>query len=199
MQSVFGGTELGDIDIRRVLDRARSLIFRRYATIVLVSALLIVPAPAFHSGFLFPLALLGIGGLLYTLRTLPRSLLWVGTCKRVLAAYPLVPRSPMIEQQRMTGAGGWKMVVLLGREGIDLSPEMAATEALGRRREIPKEGAEVWFAGDDIFGGVILQPDSDELFLAEPREWEELNIAREAAGRARLATAKQARLRGGRK
>jgi hypothetical protein len=91
------------------------------------------------------------------------------------------------------------MVVMLGRKGVDASPEMVATEALGRRREIPKDGIEAWFAGDDIFGGVILLPGTDELLLAEPREWDELALDREGAGQARLEKAKRAGLRGGRK
>ncbi|WP_329117061.1 hypothetical protein [Streptomyces sp. NBC_01465] len=196
---IDGEAVVSGVDVQRALKRSRALVFRRFATIVLVSLLLVVPAPLFHSGFLFPLSFLGICGLIYTFKILPRSLIWLGTCKRVLAAYPSVPRSPMAGQQRMTSSKGWKMVVLLGREGVDRSPEMAATAVLGQRREIPAEGAEAWFAGDDLFGGVILLPGTDELLLAEPREWDELAPAREAAGRARRETAKQAGLRGGRK
>ncbi|GAA1850000.1 hypothetical protein [Actinomadura bangladeshensis] len=71
---------------------------------------------------------------------------------------------------------------------------MSAREPLHSDRW-PKEIARgVWFAGDDVFGGVLLVPDTAELMFMQAESWTVHEKARQQAGAERREKAERAGL-----
>ncbi|MFH0519047.1 hypothetical protein ACHBTE_18000 [Streptomyces sp. M41] len=148
-----------------------------------------------------PMILIGIFGLLGTLRTVPIAVLLTRTCRKALAQYSFDKFCPQIT--KVDGAAATK-----GRpKSMTLSLHTAEGQEtpLMRMDPVPRsapwrnpwpEGIEkgVYVAGDFPFGAVGYVPSSGTFFLMQPDDWEATAHDRKQASPDRATRAKDADL-----
>ncbi|MEU8784747.1 hypothetical protein [Streptomyces sp. NPDC048637] len=119
-------------------------------------------------------------------------------CKKVLHTYPLEYRTRVDRKVGDRNGDEWKYLgtihtIKLSSRGQHGAPRMRAVNATTVRRW-PK-GAEdggAWFAGDPLFGGVMIVPGSNAMMFMQPASWEKSAQERAQADAARIARAQQA-------
>lgn len=165
-------------------------LLKRYAVLVLASIAVMAVPLVTRAMYLIPL--MGVGLLGVSLATLFwfDQLRWVRQCARVLNVYDFEFRTPVY------GLELWRSgqrILVLGYEGLK-SPDMYAREPMGHHRWPERIAEGAWFAGDEVFGGVLLVPWTGELMCMQPLDWDELKPWREDASAERRAKAKRAGL-----
>lgn len=166
-----------------------------YRVLVLRFLLIAVPAIALvvlplvlGARYLGPFIAVGLLALSLGLRFWLPQLGWLWKCARVLKVYEFEFRSPL-QKSNLQGKG--RRSLTLGNDG---SPRMSAREPLHSDRW-PEDIADgVWFAGDDVFGGVLLVPGTGELMVMQPAIWLVHEKARQEAGAERREKAERAGL-----
>jgi hypothetical protein len=122
----------------------------------------------------------------------------LGVCRKVLHTYPLEYRTRVERKVGDRNGDEWKYLgtihtVKLSTRGQHGAPRMRAVNA-STMRKWPK-GAEdggAWFAGDPLFGGVMIVPGSNALLFMQPANWAKFEQERAQADSARIARAQQA-------
>lgn len=176
-------------DHRGAVQHHRSVLVRRYAVLVVLCVSLAASLPVIKSDYLIPLAPLSVMGLLMGTRTWLGQMSWIRRSSRVLDVYSFEFRAPV---QTLNQRSSGKRLLRLGSDA-EKAPKMSAHQVLGNRwPQGITEGA--WFAGDDLFGGVLLVPRSGELLCMQPLNWDELAGARGGASTERLQKAERAGL-----
>lgn len=165
----------------------RSVLRVRFAVLVCACLAAAATVPLTKSDYAVPLAPLSIITLLVGTRYWFEQVRSVGIASRVLDVYEYEFRAP-VEKLNLRSAG--KRSLRLGG-GSEESPRMSAHQPLGAWWP---EGVEdgVWFAGDDVFGGVVLVPGSGELIVVQPLNWDELDSERNRTGDGRRDRARRA-------
>ncbi|SCK33014.1 hypothetical protein [Streptomyces sp. WMMB 322] len=167
----------------------RSVLGKRYGILVLLCLAAAASVPVTKSDYVIPLAPMAILVLFLGTRFWFEQSRSVRLAARVADVYGFEFRAP-VEKLNIRASG--KRSLRLGRpdEG---SPKMSAHQPLGKLWPENIE-AGVWFAGDDVFGGVALVPGSGELMIAQPLHWDELAGERSRAGAERTQKAQRAGL-----
>ncbi|THA24204.1 hypothetical protein E4198_05125 [Streptomyces sp. RKND-216] len=173
----------------------RSALLKRYPVLLAVVAALVAAVVLVQSDYLIPLAPFAMMTLVFGSYTCLGRLVALRRCGRVLEAYPLVLQERVQVLNRASGGRGH--ILRLGR-GDEKSPKL-----LGRQvgRSQPNwtgnlsQGA--WFAGDQLFGGVLLVPGSGGVVWAAPNDGPALLTERQAAAPERRDRAKRAGIGGG--
>jgi hypothetical protein len=163
---------------------------KRYAGLVLVSLALMAVPLVTTSTRLIPLMGVGLLGVMSATVFWFDQLRWVRQCSRVLNVYEFEV-CERVEKVELRSSG--RRFLVLG-SGDRVSPEMSAREPMGHPKWPERIAEGVWFAGDDVFGGVLLVPGTGELMCMQPVDWDELEEWRTEAGAERLAKAKRAGL-----
>lgn len=177
-------------DYRGPLEFHRSLLTKRIAVILLVVAVLVGLVIVTKIDLLFPLLPLSIVSFVVGSWAWREQLRWLGQCARILKVYRFRMRAPV---ETVDQRSGGKRTLRLGA-GPERSPKMFARQPMGQSvwpKRIP-EG--VWFAGDDVFGGVVLVPGTGEMLVLQPLDWQAAQSKRSEAGPERQEMAKQAGL-----
>ena len=176
-------------DHRGVLHHHRSVLRKRYGTLVSVCIAAAALVPVTKSDYSVPLAPFAVVCLLVGTRFWFEQLRSVRLSAGVLDVYTFEFRAP-VQTLDLRAAG--KRSLRLGGEGEEF-PKMSAHQPLGQKW--PEDIADgVWFAGDDVFGGVLMVPGSGELMCVQPLAWDELAGERSRAGAERIEKAKRAGL-----
>lgn len=174
---------------RGAVEHHRSVLWKRYATLVPACLAVAATVPVTKSDYAVPLAPIAVLTLLVGTRYWFEQYRSVRIAARVVDAYDFTFRAP-VEKLSLRGSG--KRSLRMGSADA-ASPKMAAHQPLGKQwPERIEDG--VWFAGDDVFGGVVLVPGSGELMLAQPLNWDELAGERNRAGAERMERAQRAGL-----
>lgn len=171
----------------------RSVLRGRFGILVVACLAVAATLPVTKSDYVVPLAPLSVLSLLVGTRFWFEQVRSVGVASRVLEVYGYEFRAP-VEKLNLRTAGK-RSLRLGGRPGGggEESPRMAAHQPLGALW--PEDIADgVWFAGDDVFGGVVLVPGSGELMVLQPLNWDELAGRRDRAGADRIGRANRAGL-----
>ncbi|MEU8347394.1 hypothetical protein AB0C74_37325 [Spirillospora sp. NPDC048832] len=113
---------------------------------------------------------------------------WVRRCARVLKVYDFEFRAP-VQKSTLRDQGRRSLAL-----GTGDCPRMSAREPLYSGRWPKEIDRGVWFAGDDVFGGVLLVPGTGELMFAQPESWAVHENARQRAGAERRSKAERAGL-----
>jgi hypothetical protein len=140
--------------------------------------------------YLIPLIGVGLFGVVLATIYWFDQLRWVRQCARVLNVYGFEFRTPVY------GLDLWRngrRFLVMGCDGLE-SPEMHAREPMGHPRWPDRIAEGAWFAGDEVFGGVLLVPGTGELMCMQPLDWDEFKPWRDEAGEERQAKAKRAGL-----
>lgn len=163
-------------------------LLKRYAVLVVSSLVLMAVPLVTRATDLIPLMGVGLLGIVLATVFWFDQLRWVRQCARVLSVYSFEFRAPVY------GLELWrhgKRVVVLGYEGLK-SPDMVAREPMGHPRWPDAIADGGWFAGDEVFGGVLLVPGTGELMCMQPLDWDDFEEWRAEAGEERRAQAKRA-------
>lgn len=168
----------------------RSVMLKRLAMIVAVVAALVCLALVTQADLLFPFLPLSLVSFVIGIHFWLEQWRWIGQCDKVLKVYrfQMCNRAEIVDQR-----SGGKRTLRLG-SGAERSPKMFARQPMGQSvwpKRIP-EG--VWFAGDEVFGGVVLVPGTGELLCLQPMDWQALQGKRNEAAPERHQMAKQAGL-----
>ena len=148
-----------------------------------------------------PMILIGIFGLLGSLRTIPIAVLLTRTCRRTLAQYSFDTFCPQIT--KVDGAEATKgrpksMTLTLHSTGERESPlmRMNLVPRRGPWRNPWPEGIEngAYVAGDLPFGAVGYVPSSGTFFLMQPDDWDATADDRKQADPDRVTRAQGADL-----
>lgn len=163
-------------------------LLKRYAALVVSSLVLMAVPLVTRAIYLMPLLVVGLLGI--TLGTVfwLDQLRWVRQCARILHVYPFEFRAPVYGLELLRHG---KRVVVLGYQGLE-SPDMVAREPMGHPRWPDRIADGGWFAGDEVFGGVLLVPGTGELMCMQPLDWDDFKQWRNEAGEERRAQAKRA-------
>jgi hypothetical protein len=168
-------------------------LLKRYLVLVL-SFLAIMALPLITRStwatYLIPLIGVGLFGVVLATIFWFDQLRWVRQCARVLNVYGFEFRTPVY------GLDLWRngrRFLVMGCDGLE-SPEMHAREPMGHPRWPDRIAEGAWFAGDEVFGGVLLVPGTGELMCMQPLDWDEFKPWRDEAGEERQARAKRAGL-----
>jgi hypothetical protein len=180
-------------DFRGAVKYHYAFALKRFVKFFIIFVAMIVPVFVTGINYLALLATVGSIGLATTVMFFCWRLSWTWRCSRVFRRYPLKFRGP-VKKLFLKSSG--EFVLCLGEEGADGSLALSAINLLPRTGwDWPKGIADgVWFAGDDVFGGVALVPNSGELLFMQPRDWKQLSERREHAGEDRIKRARQAGL-----
>lgn len=171
-----------------VVEHHRSVLRKRFGILVLVCVAAAATVPVTKSDYVIPLAPLSILALFVGTRFWFEQLRSVRLASQALDVYGFEFRAP-VEKLNLRSSG--KRSLRLGGGSGGESPKMSAHQPLGQMW--PRDIADgVWFAGDDIFGGVVLVPGSGELMVAQPLNWDEFAAERNRAGAERLERANRA-------
>ncbi|SCK42521.1 hypothetical protein [Streptomyces sp. WMMB 322] len=163
-------------------------LLKRYAVLVVSSLVLMAVPLVTRAASLIPLMGVGLLGIALATVFWFDQLRWVRQCARVLSVYSFEFRAPVY------GLELWrhgKRVVVLGYQGLK-SPDMVAREPMGHPRWPDAIADGGWFAGDEVFGGVLLVPGTGELMCMQPLDWDDFEQWRKEAGEERRAQAKRA-------
>jgi hypothetical protein len=161
---------------------------RRYLLIVVLAAAMVVLPLVLGVRYLGPFIAVGLIALSLGTRFWLPQLGWVLKCARVLKVYDFEFRSP-VQKSNLEAKG--RRSLTLGNGG---SPRMSAREPLFSDRWPAEIAHGVWFAGDDVFGGVLLVPGTGELMFMQPENWAVHEEARQQAGTQRREKAERAGL-----
>ncbi|NEY31216.1 hypothetical protein GTU99_03170 [Streptomyces sp. PRKS01-65] len=145
--------------------------------------------PMEHRGYVLPVALAGLLGLVFTSVLCYARVSLLRSCSRVFRTYPLVFRGPL-EKVRLESR---KLHIRLG-ERVEPSMTMLAKDPLGRPGWPGGMSDGLWFAGDDPFGGAAIVPGTGEVLFMQPRDWAAAAKERQSAGEARAERARGAGL-----
>ncbi|MEU4198683.1 hypothetical protein AB0B79_17810 [Streptomyces sp. NPDC039022] len=117
----------------------------------------------------------------------------LGVCRKVLHTYPLEYRTRLDRKESQWLLLGTVYTVKASQRGVHGAPHMRAVNASTVRRW-PRnaEDCGVWFAGDPIFGGVLIIPDSHDMLFVQPANWKKFEQERAHTDPARVARARQA-------
>ncbi|MFG2894452.1 hypothetical protein [Streptomyces sp. NPDC048248] len=189
-------TELVPPDIERVLQHNSTLLKRDVAKRLAIGVPLLALPSVLHALGATNLVALSIPVGMWVLLFLSIRLangLRMKVCKKVLHTYPLEYRTRVDRKQAEWLLLGTVYTVKLSQRGQHGAPHMRAVNASAVRRW--PEGAEdggAWFAGDPLFGGVMVVPDSHDMLFMQPAKWKKLDQERAEADPARIARAQQA-------
>ncbi|MFZ3597339.1 hypothetical protein [Streptomyces sp. BH104] len=190
-------------DIEHALRRNFMLLARHVVLrLALSAALIALPAVLFSLGvpdsfFLVLPIPFGIWLLLFLLLRVRHG--WrSNVCKKVLRTYPLEYRTRLVRKFGDGSGSEWKYLgtvhtIKLSIRGKQGEPRMRAVNATTVRRW-PK-GAEdggAWFAGDPLFGGVMIVPGSNAMMFMQPADWAKSEEKRAQAEPDRIARAQRA-------
>lgn len=168
-------------------------LLKRYLVLVL-SFLAIMALPLITRStwatYLIPLIGVGLFGVVLATIYWFDQLRWVRQCARVLNVYHFEFRTPVYGLELWRNG---RRFLVMGCEGLE-SPEMHAREPMGHPRWPDRISEGAWFAGDEVFGGVLLVPGTGELMCMQPLDWDEFKPWRDEAGEERRAKAKRAGL-----
>ncbi|MFZ3567768.1 hypothetical protein ACOKM5_12485 [Streptomyces sp. BH097] len=122
----------------------------------------------------------------------------LNVCKKVLHTYPLEHRTRVVRKHGDGTGTEWKYLgtihtIKLSSRGSHGAPRMRAVNATTMRRW--PEGADdggAWFAGDPIFGGVMIVPGAKDMMFMQPANWQKYAQARAQAEPARIERAQRA-------
>lgn len=169
------------------VEHHRSVLRKRLGILVFACLAAAATVPVTKSDYAIPLAPLSILALFVGTRFWFEQARAVRLASRALDVYGFEFRAP-VEKLNLRSSG--KRSLRLGGPGGE-SPKMSAYQPLGQMW--PRDIADgVWFAGDDVFGGVVLVPGSGELMIAQPLNWDELAGERNRAGAERQERAGRA-------
>ncbi|MFF3496758.1 hypothetical protein ACFYWS_36085 [Streptomyces sp. NPDC002795] len=140
--------------------------------------------------YLFPLLPLSMVVALMALGCTGMGLYWTWKCARAVRTFKLAVRP--FHPLNLSGNG--KRSLYLGDIGSGESPIMVGMDPLLHDRWPARREDWVWFAGDDTFGGTVMLPHSGMLIFAQPKDWDEAEPARKAAGPERTQLASRAGL-----
>ncbi|GGY19961.1 hypothetical protein [Streptomyces djakartensis] len=178
-------------DFQGALKHHRTAALKRFAKRAAVFGPMWLQIFVTRTEYLLPIALMGFFGVLVSPLLLFSALWWGRRCSRVFRTYPMVFRGPV---QRISLERNNGFVIRLGG-GSSGSPTMAGRNLSGKGW--PASGsAGVWYAGDDLFGGVGLVPTSGELLFMQPHDWPLTSAERANAPADRVAKAEQAGIKG---
>ncbi|MFG2016605.1 hypothetical protein [Actinomadura geliboluensis] len=161
----------------------------RYLLLIAVPGIAMIALPlALGLRYLGPFIAVGMMALLLGTRFWLPQIGWVRKCARVLKVYDFEFRSPV--QKSSLQSQGRRSLTLGGGD----SPRMSAREPLYSDRWPAEIDRGAWFAGDDVFGGVLLAPGTGELMFLQPENWAVHENARQRAEAERRSKAEQAGL-----
>lgn len=169
----------------------RSSLVKRYLLILAVAALLIAVVVLVKSDYLIPLAPLAVMLFVFGTYGWLGELVTVSQCARALKVYPLSFRAPVKVLNRVRN--GERALRLPGSDGQG-SPKLVGRQLIGDDALSEDLSGGVWFAGDELFGGVLLVPGSGQLVWVRPQDAPALQRERESAAAERKGKAKQAGL-----
>lgn len=122
----------------------------------------------------------------------------LNVCRKVLHTYPLEYRTRVERKRGDRNGDEWKYLgtihtIKLSTRGRHGAPRMRAVNATTVRRwpKGAKDGG-AWFAGDPLFGGVMVVPGSSAMMFMQPANWEKSAQERAQADATRIAQAQQA-------
>ncbi|MFJ9727825.1 hypothetical protein ACIRP3_34230 [Streptomyces sp. NPDC101209] len=148
-----------------------------------------------------PMILIGIFGLLATLRTLAGAVLLTRTSRKTLTQYAFDTYCPRITKVDGAQATRGRPKVMT----LELHSEDGREWPLMRINPLPRRGPwrnpwpvgieeGVFVAGDELFGAVGYVPPSRTFFLMQPEDWETVEQARKVTDPDRVVRAQQAGL-----
>lgn len=184
-------------DRRGVVRHHRAVLFRRYAVLLGVIAALVAAVVGTNSDYAVICAPVAVISFFLATGYCAEQIRSVVHAARVLDVYEFTFRTP-VEKLNLRAAGKRSLRLGGGESGggesdDGRSPKLAAHQPVGKLwPEHIEDG--VWFAGDEIFGGVVMVPGSGELMRVQPLQWDELAGERSRAGADRLAKAERAGL-----
>ncbi|MFC7307376.1 hypothetical protein ACFQVC_24510 [Streptomyces monticola] len=148
-----------------------------------------------------PCILIGIFGLIGSLKSIPVAIVLTKSCRRTLAQYSFdtfCPRITKVAGAEATKGRPKSMTLTLHTADGQESPlmRMNPVPRRGPWRNPWPEGIEngVYIAGDLHFGAVGYVPSSGAFFLMQPDDWEATEPGRKQAGPDRVARAERADL-----
>lgn len=162
--------------------------FKRFAKYMSIFVSMYALAILTQIDYLFPLLVIGLIGSMITTLASWGALTLIFRCWRVLRTYPMEFRRPVEKGEESRGA---RLALRFG-DTDEVHPPLMRAIAVTRPGWPQRMSEGVWFAGDDAFGGVALVPESGELLLMQPREWDLSADARAEAGEERVRKAKRA-------
>ncbi|MFJ9128808.1 hypothetical protein ACIRJS_32375 [Streptomyces sp. NPDC102340] len=143
---------------------------------------------ALGTTYLFPLIPLSIVAAIMALGWTSVGAYWTWKCARAVRTFQPVAR-PF---HPLSLRGNGKRSLRLGDIGSGESPIMAGMDPLLHDNWPAGSEDWVWFAGDDAFGGVVMLPRSGMLIFVQPKDWDETEAERKAAGPERTQQAERA-------
>jgi hypothetical protein len=166
----------------------RSVLLKRYPLILVSTGVLVGLVVLVKSDYLIPLA--PMAALLFVMGTrgLTGELLAANRFARVLKVYRFTHRAPVKVLHR---ARGGKQLFRLGA-GEQESERLIGSQLGGEKDWGRRVGDHVLFAGDDLFGGVLMVPGSGELVFVRSNDGPALQPQRAAAAPERKDMAKRA-------
>ncbi|WP_314176892.1 hypothetical protein [Streptomyces winkii] len=178
-------------DRRGVVLHHRRVLLRRYAVILGVVAALVAAVFVTQSDYAVMAAPMAAIAFFAGTAFCGEQMRSVRFAARVLAEYEFTFRAP-VEKLNLRGSGKRSLRLGGGEIGAEQpSPKLAAHQPLGKLWPKNIEDG-VWFAGDEIFGGVVMVPGSGELMRVQPLAWDELAAERSRAGAERVEKATRA-------
>lgn len=177
-------------DYRGAVKYLHTALAKRYAVLVLLGLTIVAVPLVTGVTYLIPLMGVGLLGVMLATYYWFDQLRWVRQCSRVLDVYSFEVCERVEKVELLSGG---RRFLVLG-SGDRVSPEMLAREPMGHPHWPERIAEGVWFAGDDVFGGVLLVPGTGELMCMQPVDWNELEAWRTAAGAERHEMAKRAGL-----
>lgn len=181
-------------DRRGVVRHHRTVLLRRYGMLLCVVAALVATVFVTQSDYAVMCAPAALIAFLTGTVFCGEQMRSVRYAARVLGVYEFTYRAP-VEKLNLRGSGK-RSLRLGGGEGDDGQsppPELAAHQPLGKLWPKNIEDG-VWFAGDDVFGGVVMVPGSGEMMRVQPLRWDEFGVERSRAGAERQEKAERAGL-----
>ncbi|MFD5425029.1 hypothetical protein [Streptomyces sp. NPDC127084] len=166
----------------------RSVLRKRYALLLALVAVVVALFVLTRSDYLIPLAPLAVFLFLFGSYELSDQMVTIGKCSGVLKTYPYTYRAPVRILNRSRGG---KQVFRLG-DGDEESSKLLGRQLGAETRWADSVADGVWFAGDELFGGVLLVPGSGEFVWAQPADEPALRYQRESLSPERKETAKRA-------
>lgn len=175
-------------DARGPVAYHRAAVLKRYPLVLAFVGVLVGLVVLVKSDYLIPLAPLAVAGFVFGNGTVIGQLLAANRMARVLKVYRFTHRAPVKVLHR--GRGG-KQLFRLGA-GEQESERLIGMQLGGEKDWGRRVGDHVLFAGDDLFGGVVLVPGSGELVFVQPNDGPALQSQRAAATPERKQMSKRA-------
>lgn len=177
-------------DRRGVVRHHRTVLLRRYAVLLCVVAVLVALVFVTQSDYAVMAAPAAVMTFMLGTGFWGQQMRSVRLAARVLEVYDFTFRAP-VEKLNLRASGKRSLRLGAGGSGAEQPPELAAHQPLGKLWPKKIEDG-VWFAGDEIFGGVVMVPGSGELMRVQPLKWDELAPERGRAGAERIEKATRA-------